>query len=51
MTPRVQVGTILIEERPLVHQRRCRENNLPSRTLTTMLGEVFTTDIVSVPLA
>ena len=51
MTPKVQVGTFLIEERPLVHQRRCRENNLPSRTLTAMPGEVFTTDIASVPWA
>jgi len=38
MTPKVQVGTILIEERPLVYQRRCRENNLPSRTLHSDAG-------------
>jgi hypothetical protein len=32
MTPKVQVGTILIEEWSLVRQRRCCENNLLSRT-------------------
>jgi hypothetical protein len=42
MTPKVQVGTILIEERPLVRQRRSRENNLPSRPLRAMPVEVFT---------
>jgi hypothetical protein len=40
-----------IEYNHLVRQRRCRENNLPFRTLTAMPGEVFTTDIASVPLA
>ena len=51
MTPKVQVGTFLIEARPLVHQRRCRENNLPFPNMTAMPGEVLTTDIASVPLA
>ena len=51
MTPKVQVGTILIEERPLVRQRRCRENNLPSRTLPAMPGEVFTSNSAQVPFA
>jgi hypothetical protein len=40
-----------IEYNHLVRQWRCRENNLPSRTLTAMPGDVFTTDIASVPLA
>lgn len=40
-----------IEYNHRVRQRRCRENNLPSRTLTAMPGEIFTTDIASVPLA
>jgi ATP-dependent RNA helicase RhlE len=30
-----------IEGNNLVHQARCRENSLPSRTLTAMPGEVF----------
>jgi len=54
MTPKVQVGTILIKERPpysLIRQLRSRESNLPSRPLTAMPGEVFTIDIASVPLA
>ena len=40
-----------IEYNHLVRQRRCRENNPPSRTLTAMPGEVFTTDIALAPLA
>jgi len=40
-----------IEYNHLVRQRRCGKNNLPSRTLTAMPSDVFTTDIASVPLA
>ena len=40
-----------IEYNHLVGQRRCGQNSLPSRTLTAMPGDVFTTDIASVPLA
>ena len=42
MTPKVQVGTILIGSGPLVRQWRSRENNLRSRPLTAMPVEVFT---------
>ena len=48
---RLRIERKKIEYYHLVRQGRCRENNLLSRTLTAMPGEVFTTDIASVPLA
>src|SRR5713101_5741472 len=39
---RLRIERKKIEYNHLVRQWRCRENNLPSRTLTAMPGEVFT---------
>ena len=39
MTPKIQVGTILIEEWSLVRQRRCCENNLFSRMVDNDAGQ------------